>query len=798
MLKIAFRTILKTKSLTFVQIFGFSIAIATATILFLTAMFELSFDKFHKDIDRIGVVYIETNTANGTNYNTSVAAPLAPLMKKELPDVEEVSRLLNGNILLRNGEKELRSNNKYVDQSFFSMFDFELIAGNKTALDNLDGLVIDENTATALFGTTDVVGKTVEFNQTGTWENNVVTAVTKSVPANSSIQFSSLTRFEKSPQYQERMNEWTHKDHTLLVKVKSSKLDDRKFADATRSFAQVHYNDEITKLKRDGAKPDVHGAYINIHLLPLSDLHLTSVEYGSIEKTPFPWILLLISGLILFIAGSNFVNLSLANSLSRIKEIGTRKTIGGTTFQLFKQLWLESFIICVIGLILGILLATLLLPEYNATLGYHFKIAQLFDPVNIAVFLAAFLILTLITGGYPALRMARANIIQSLKGTGKIKSTPMQNSLTVLQFAIAIILCIATIVISFQLHYLTNRPLGFNKSEVVSIPIGNSIDGQQALERMRIELAAHPWAKSVSGSDINLGRGRDNSTSTSRFGFDHEGKEIITNFLRIDYDYLKTLDIKLIAGRDFNKSFGTDTNAVLINKEMALAVGGEDAILGKPLGMDGSPTVIGIVDNFNFQDLKQQVGPLTMSVNPNIFPVQYIFVRVETNDLAKTLEDVESIWKKVNPRSNIDASYLDENTQNLYKNDRRFGKIVITGASVAIVISCLGLFALTVLLINGKIKEIGIRKVLGSSISNIILLLSKNFIKLISIAFLIAAPIAWIAMNKWLQSFAFRIEIEWWMPALAGLIALAFAMLTIAWQTYKAARVNPVDSLRDE
>ena len=798
MLKIAFRTILKTKSLTFVQIFGFSIAIATATILFLTAMFELSFDNFHKDIDRIGLVYMETNTANGTNYNTSVAAPLAPLMKKELPEVAEVSRLYNGNILLRVADKEVRSNNKYVDQPFLSMFDFELLYGNKTALDHLDGLVIDENTATALFGNTDVLGKSLEFNQTGTWENTVVTAVVKSVPANSSIQFNSLARFEKSPQYQERMNEWGHKDHSLLVKVKSSKLDEQHFVDASRGFAQAHYSDEISKLKRDGAKPDAHGAYINIHLLPLSDLHLTDVAYGSVETSTFPWILLLISGLILFIAGSNFVNLSLANSLSRIKEIGTRKTIGGTTFQLFKQLWVESFIICVIGLVLGILLAALILPEYNATLGYHFKITQLFDPLNVAVFLAAFLVLTLITGGYPALRMARANIIQSLKGTGKIKSTTMQNSLTVLQFSIAIILCIATIVISFQLHYLANKPLGFNKSEVISIPIGRGIEGQQALERMRVELAAQPWAKSVSGSDINLGQGRDNSTSTSRFGFDHEGKEIVTNFLRIDYDYLKTLGIKLIAGRDFDKSFGTDTNAVLINKEMALAVGGEDAILGKPLGMDGSPTVIGIVDNFNFQDLKQQVGPLTMSVNPNIFPLQYIFVRVETNDLAKTLEDVEFIWKKVNPRANIAASYLDENTQNLYKNDRRFGKIVITGASVAIVISCLGLFALTVLLINGKIKEIGIRKVLGSSISNIILLLSKNFIKLISIAFLIAAPIAWIAMNKWLQSFAFRIEIKWWMPALAGLIALTFAMITIAWQTYRAARVNPVDSLRDE
>ncbi|MVZ66674.1 FtsX-like permease family protein [Sphingobacterium sp. DK4209] len=798
MLKIAFRTILKTKSLSFIQVFGFAIAITTSTILFLTAMFELSFDRFHKDTERIGMVYMESNSQGGVEYNPSVAAPLAPLMKKELPDVENVTRVYQNHVLLRNDNKEVRSINRSVDQSFFNIFDFKLIQGNKKGLDMLDGVILDENTAMSLYGSTNIIGRPIELNQSGEWENRVISAVIENAPSNSNIHYNSLSRVENLPNFQARSMDWGHKDHFVFVKVKSPKLNVQQFTIAAQSFLDTHYKDEIGKLKRDGAMLDKNGKYLSIHLLPLRDLHLSDLRTGSNSTANFPWILLLIAGLIMFIAGSNFVNLSLANSLTRIKEIGTRKTIGGTTFQLFKQLWIESFLICLIGLILGLLLTAIILPEYNATLGYNFSITQLFKPLNIIIFLSSFLLLTVITGGYPAMRISSANIIESLKGTGKLKSTHMQNSLTVLQFAIAIILCIATIVISSQLHYLANRPLGFNKNEVISIPIGSGVDSRQLLARMRVELSAYPWVKSITGTDINLGQGRDGSTSTSRFGFDHEGKEVITNFLNIDYDYLKTLDIKLLAGRDFDRSFGTDSNAVLINKEMAALVGGEKAILGKQLQMDGSPTVIGIVDNFNFDDLKQKVGPLTMSINPSGFPLQYLFVRVETDNLSQTLQNVEKTWKTINPKASFAASYLDENTQNQYKNERRFAKIVIAGASVAIIISCLGLFALTILLINGKIKEIGIRRVLGSSIGNIILLLSKNFIKLISIAFLIGAPISWFIMNNWLQSFAFRIEIQWWMLVLAGSTALGFAMITIAWQTFKAARTNPVDSLRDE
>lgn len=533
-------------------------------------------------------------------------------------------------------------------------------------------------------------------------------------------------------------------------------------------------------------------------MLPLDRYHLNNLGLGNGGSPLFPWILLLIAGLILFIACSNFINLSLANSLARNEEIGTRKTLGGSTWQLVSQLWTESFLLCLIALAIGLGFAWVILKEYNAHMNYQLTILQLFTSTNLSIFLSVFCVVTLIAGGYPAWRIARINIIQTLKGTAGIKSGLMRNGLSILQFSIAIVLIVATIVVSSQLNFLSNRPLGFNKSEVISIPIGNGIDAERALSQMRIELAAQSWVSGVSASDINIGRGRDGNVVTSRFGFDYEGRQIYTNFMRVDYDYLKTLGIKLIAGRDFDRAFSTDTAAVLINKQMAEQLGGVANALGKNIEIDGNPQVIGVVDDFNFQDLRNKVNPLTLSMNPNIFSIAYIFVRVNTDNLAATIQQVERSWKKINPKANVSPSYLDENTQNLYRNEQRFSRIVISAALIAIAISCLGLFALALLTINRRIKEIGIRKVLGSSVSSIVLLLSKDFVKLVMLAFVLAAPLSWWIMKGWLQNFAYHIDLQWWMWALAGLATIVTALLTISFKTIQAARANPVDSLRDE
>ncbi len=797
-IKIAWRSLIKAKALSAIHIFGLAVAIAASTLLYLTAMFELSFDNFHEHREQVGLLYTETQPEEGTKRSSTVSTPLAPVLKTGFPEMEYVSRYMNSGIILRNGDKQLEASNKYVDPDFLSIFSFPFVAGNTAALNELDNLVIDETTAGNLFGSSAVIGKQVEVYQNGKWGSKTISAVLSEIPKNSSLTFNTLLRFEHKPNYQANLNDWGHEDHNVFVKLKSGSINDEVFTKKAKSFMDLYYKDESNMRKRDGWGVDKNGAYVSLHLLPLTKYHRNDLDVGHGSAPLFPWILLIIAGLILFIACSNFINLSLANSFARNREIGTRKTLGGTTAQLMLQLWTESFLLCLLATLIGIGLAWVLLAQYNAIMNYSLSITQLLSPVNLVFFLLTFLLLTILSGGYPAWRIAKANIIQTLKGKASIKSSKLRNSLTVLQFSIAIVLILATIIIGIQLRYIAERPLGFDKTEVISIPIGEGIDHENALQQMRVALAAQPWVESVSASDLNLGRGRDGSMSTSRFGFDFEGRQIYTNFMRVDYDYLKTLGIQLLQGRDFDRSFSNDTLTVIINKQMAAQLGGADKVLGKNLSMDGNPHIIGIIDDFNYQDLRRKVEPLTLSINPNIFSVAYIFVRVKTDNLSESMTKLEEIWKKVNPKANIAASYLDENTQNMYRDEQRFVQIVISGAVVAIAISCLGLFALALLMINKRVKEIGIRKVLGSSVMQIVVLLSKEFVKLMLLAFIIASPLAWWMMNAWLQSYAYRIEITWWMFAAAGVLTIGIALATIAWQTLRAATSNPVDSLRDE
>ena len=796
--KIAWRNLQKNKVLGGIQILGLAVAIATATLLYLTSMYEFSFNNFHKDKDRIGLVYFQSEPVEGIERSSSAAAPLAPLLKSELPEIELVSRYGNGNVVLRNGDKQLQSNTKYVDADFLSIFSFPFLHGNEQALNDLNQIVIDETMAQNLFGNLDVVGNSLEVFIQGDWHQKIISGVVEKVPVNSDLEFQSLLRFEEKPDYTTYKEDWSHVDHTVFVKVVSSKINNQAFRKASQSFVNLYYESESNMLKRDGAIADKNGDYLTMHLLPLSDYHLNNLNLGHAGSPTFPWILLLISGLVLFIACSNFINLSLANSLTRNKEIGTRKTLGGSTSTLIGQLWTESLLICVIALVLGLLLASFGLKQYNVFMNYNLKIVELLTPINLLLFLIMFFFLTLFAGGYPAWRIARQNLVQTLKGATAIKSGLLRNGLTIVQFSIAIVLIVATIVVSSQLNYLNSKSLGYNKSEVVSIPIGAGIDPERALLQMRDQLASQPWVQSVSASDINLGMGRDGSMTNSVFGFEYEGRQIYTNFMRVDYDYLKTLGITLLAGRDFDRSFSTDREAVIINKQMAEQVGGIEKVLNRPLDLDGHPQVIGVIDDFNFQDLRQKVKPLTLSINPQIFTVDYIFVRVQTDNLSKSIQDLESIWKNINPQAKVAPSYLDENTERLYKSEKRMSHIVISAAVITIVISCMGLFALALLAINKRVKEIGIRKVLGSSVSAIVMLLSKDFMKLILISFIIAAPFSWLIMTNWLENFAYHINLKWWMVVLAGLATMLIALFTVSLKAMQAARANPVDSLKDE
>lgn len=802
-IKIAFRNLAKRKVFTTIHILGLSVAFAAAIMLFLTAMYELSYDNFHSKIDRLGIVYEEAEPVSGKEQATSMPVPMGPALNDEIAAVEKTARVADNPTMLRYGDKQLSPTTRYVDPEFLSLFDFPLREGNtQTALADLDGIVLNESTARSLFGKEQALGKQIEVNQTGQWQGKIVTAILADIPNNSSIRAEALIRFEHFAPYADTKDSWNQKTHHVYVLLKEN-VSAAQFNAQVRPFAEKYFGENMKMLKRDGAKADKHGDYYSLHLLPLAGYHFSNLGGG--VNSFYPWMLLLLSALILFIAGSNFVNLSLADSFSRSKEIGMRKTLGGQAWQLMAQLWGESVLICIGALLLGLLTAGILLPYYNAAMRYTLQIQELFNLKNLLIFSGIFILITVVAGGYPAWVMARFNTIETLKGKLKLgTANSLRTILTIVQFAIAVLLITGTIIISQQITYLQNRPLGYNKTEVISIPIGQDIDGEQALQRMRQELASLPEVLGVSGTDINMGRGQDGSSSSSRLGFEFEGKEIKTNLLRVDYDYLKTMDISLLDGRDFSTAFQTDQNAMLINEQMAKQLG-KDAV-GKELpvhlgaGGDSSArmTVIGVVNDFNFKSLHQEIAPLTMFINPQESPLQYIFVKVRPENLSAALQTVEQTWKKVNPKATAAASYLDENTNNEYRKEQRFASVITSAATLSVIISCMGLFALALLMMNRRIKEIGIRKVLGASVTGIVLLLSRDFVKMVIIGFAIATPIVWWAANSWLEDFAYHIDIALWMFLAGGILVMAIALLTVITQSMRTAMANPVDSLRDE
>lgn len=787
---------LKRGTVSIVHVVGMSVSLATAILLFLTARFELSYDSFHEDAERIGWLYSKSYDENGARYNSSMAAPLAPALKEEIAGIEYISRMASGSILLKNGDRELVSISRYVDDDFLSIFSFPLISGDKNALNDIGNIAIEENMARNLFGSVDVIGKMVSVNIDGIWEQKVISAVLGETPQNSSIRFSSLLRFELKPNYRTDRDNWTSQNHDVILKLQDRTVENIEFARETRAFTELHYRDEIVGRKNSGGSSEELGDLFSLNLISIKDYHLNSFGISGGPPSFYPWILLAVAGLILITACTNFVSLTLAGSLQRSREIGTRKILGATRKDLAVQLWLETFFVCFLSLIIGLFFAWLALSEYNSMLNYRLELSSLFSPETLIFFIGAFLSVTLLAGGYPAFKIARMNANESLRGDVTIKSSRLRSGLTVLQFSITILFIISSIIVSSQIEYLATRPLGYNATEVISIPIGKGIDKGQALERMRAELSKETWVKAVSASDANLGLGSDGTLRSSILKFSQEDKDYSTNYMRVDYDFFETLEIRLLGGRDFDRTMHTDTAAVIVNRKMAEQMGGIERILGKKIGLNGGSTVIGVVDDFHFQHLRKKVEPLSLSINGNVSDIEYIFIKVETGSLPKTMENIWKVWKNVNPNATIPASYLDENANNLYRKDRTFSKIVMMGSGIAIVISCMGLFALALSATARRVKEIGIRKVLGASVWSVIRLISLNFIMLVSLAFAISAPIAWMLLNSWLQTYAYRVQMEWWMMGIAAMIVFLITFFTIFWQTFRAATANPVESLR--
>jgi putative ABC transport system permease protein len=802
-LKIAWRNLWKGRVFNLMNVAGLAIAVACCTLIFLTVYYEFSYDNFHDKLDRIYQVYSVANRPKAIEKNSAMPIPMASALKAEYPAVKYVTRSGNMGGVVTYGNQKVDGDIHFIDPDFLKMFTFPLVQGNgNAALTGLNSALITEKAAIKIFGSKPALNQTVVININNEEKPFQITGVVKDYPANSSITFDILVRFEHFPLYQAEKNNWDSRSHIVFAEFNEG-YDPQNFNSQIKPFVKKYYDEDLRNLKRDGAKPDANGNIFSLALTPFANNHFNNdigaVEGNAISKT-YPVSLVVIGCFILLIACINFINLSVARGFTRAREVGVRKTLGAAKWQLLAQFWVETIMVCFASTVIGLLLCTLLINQFKAIFKSKISLGMLLEPAHLAGIVMIFLLVTAVAGFYPALMMVRYKTVAVLKGRiSSGKPGKLRNTLLVIQFTLSTLLIICTIITWQQINFLSNKPLGYNKTEVLSIPVEQGNKGIDALHLMRNELRNNNNVVSVSGAYMNMGRGNDGSSRRSVLGFVYNDREVRTHLQRVDYDYIKTLDIKLQDGREFNPDFGSDSTGLIINESMARELGGKNLIGSTLPILDGQPKahIIGIAKNFNFESLHDDIAPLTLTMLKD-FEINYIFVKVKPGNLVGGFDQIKNSWHRLYPNAEFKASWLNENTERQYLSERRLSGIFISGAVLAIIISCIGLLAISIMMVVQRNKEIGIRKVLGANILGIVLMLSQDFMKLVLAAAILSFPVAWWVMNHWLQGFAYRVDIHWWVFALSTALALILAFVTVSFQSIKAAIANPVKSLRSE
>jgi ABC-type antimicrobial peptide transport system permease subunit len=800
--RIAFRNLWKSKGYTVINVTGLSVAFCICIFIFLVVYRQLSFDSFHQESDRIFQTYIFSNDPEKAERTGGMPLPLVPALKSEYPEVAAAARIMSGKNLVEYKGKYFDKLITMTDPDFLQVFSFPVIKGNRvTALNDLGSIVISRSMAKTIFGSEEPVGKQLQLGSDQNKKTYQVTGVLEDCPTNSSIQYDALIRIENFSRYQVDKDKWDAYMLTAFVKlapdVTPSSMETR-----LKPFAVKYFPSELEGLKKKGAKPDERGDLFTLRLLSLSKVHFdTEVSDGKGAPVALIFALLGIAFFILLIACINFINLSIARSFTRAKEVGIRKSLGALKSQLFLQIWGETTIICFIGFIVGAMLSYLLLPSFNALFQAKLNPADVLQPGVVVMISGVFVVVTLIAGGYPAWKMSKFNPVEVLKGKVTMKRPGvLRNSLIIGQFTMSCLLICFTVIAIQQVNYLRKRPVGFNKEEVISIPVGRNANGRMALERMRSRLAGDPDILAITGTGVNLGQGKDHMSSRTELGFSYKDRDISSDWLLIDYDYLKTLDIKLLGGREFNAAYPADSvRRVIITESMAKMLGEKDPV-GKFFQPDTDAPgyeIIGLIPDFHLYSLAGEIKPITMHISHSE-PIAYIFVRVAPHKLLGAMDKIQHIWKEVAPQSEFLGSFLDENVDAWYHDEQSLSQVFSIASGIAILLSCMGLFAVALMMIEQRTKEIGIRKLLGASVSNILIIISRDFVKMVLIALTIAIPVAWFGMQQWLDKYPYRIEISWTVFLIVGVVTLLIALLTVSFQSIRAALMNPVKSLKSE
>jgi putative ABC transport system permease protein len=791
--KTMWRNLWKNKMYSFINITGLSVGITCCLLIFLYVQYQLSYDKFNVNANEIYRLTEVLHLPTENNARAVSSPPMAPALKANFPEVKDAVRIsYSERYISYNNKKIPGAKIMYADSGFFNVFTFSPIEGNlQKALSNPYSIVLTQSMAKKYFPENfSAVGKTMQLSDTIPL---TVTAVIKDVPANAHFKFDcilSRNTINALSNYSPE-TEWFNNDYyTYLLLQKNT--DYHQLEKKINAF--------IAKQMKDAIKAT--GLYYDLKLQPLTSIHLYSNLNSELEPNSnivYVYIFCAAALLILLIACINFINLSTAKSISRAKEIGLRKVIGASRRQLIFQFLGESFLFTITAAAVSIICIVLLMPWFTSFTGQQLNLSNFISADVLLLFAGGIVIVSVTAGIYPAFLLSSFSPIKVFKGTTRYewRDIFLRKGLVVFQFTIAIVLISGALLVYQQLRFIQNQKLGLNKEQLIEVKLPSS-------QLSKKDILLQQFAKNPSVFNASLtGFSYQETVSTVATipeGFSSNEINSTTSIFG-DENFLKTFQIPLVAGRNFSKSFPTDADAAFIVNEAAVKSFNwrdNNAALGKNInwGLGKKGKVIGVVKDFNYSSLHDNIKPAIIQILPDAY--SFIALRIKPGDMQQTISSLQATWKKFADEDDFKYSFLDDDFAALYQSEQNLQRVLALFTVLSVIIACLGLFGLAAFTIAQRIKEIGVRKVIGASIASILTLLSKDFLKLVFIAVCIASPVAWFVVNRWLQNFAYHIRINWFTFILVGLCAMLIALITVGFQAIKAAIANPVKSLRTE
>jgi putative ABC transport system permease protein len=791
-LKIAFRNLSKHKVFSFINITGLALGMAVVMLISFFVYDEYSFDRFHKNFNEIYRITETQKQEDGTHPVAVTPGLLADALKNDFSEIEQTLRVGKQPGLLQIKDKKLETDNILVaDPSLFSIFDFKLIRGNSQKIfQNPDEIILTENAVSVLFGEDwqkkEVIGEVITLNSFQTFPMRVV-GIAQNFPANSHIQSDVLLPFKFLEKNDEWSMKWNSNSFHTYLKIKPQ-TDVQAFDLKMEDMLKKYKNDADTKL----------------HLQALSDIYLKSkfdfqTDWGKRGDTFYVYLFITVGLIVLLIAVFNFINLATARAAERGKEVGVRKMAGAGRTSLVFQFLFEAFIIVLIASGLAFLLVYQFLPILNQISNKQLTI--LFDSIYFWLIFVVFIVaITLLSGVYPSIFLSSQNPSKAIKGVFSFSSGNNFRKLLVIgQFSLSVILVICTITIYKQLTFLQNKNLGFDKEHLMYFRLKGDAKGKALIFKNEVaKLTSIESATVTTNNLVNV-----SNSSNIEWEGQQKGADFLITQINTDPNFIETIGAKIISGRNFSSAIARDTSdqigTYLVNETAAKSMGwNSKTAIGKKVkfwGLEGE--IVGVVRDFHFRPLDIKIEPFIFRNRPKEFYFN-LLIKTKPSQVQKAIEEVSQLYKKYDTNNEISYGFVNKDLDNQYQNEQKTGKIIFIFSILAIIISCMGLFGLVTFATQKRIKEIGIRKVLGASVASITTLLSKDFLKLVLIAIVIASPVAYYFMNKWLADFAYKINIEWWIFALAGFLAILIALLTVSYQAIKAALMNPVKSLKTE